>query len=83
MLMTGLQNTEDLGSSHRELQWHSPTVNSQNLGTPLKILSAQGQALHWKLSTVHSGHYFHLSASLGWDSIHCVCQNNHNVFSLC
>jgi hypothetical protein len=34
MLMTGLQNTEDLGSSHQVLQWYQPTVTSQNLGTP-------------------------------------------------
>jgi hypothetical protein len=34
MLMTGLQNTEDLGSSHQVLQWHPPTVTSQNPGTP-------------------------------------------------
>jgi len=34
MLMTGLQNTEDLGSSHQVLQWHPPTVTSQNTGTP-------------------------------------------------
>jgi len=35
MLMTGLQNTEDLGSSHQVLQWHPPTVTSQNPGTPV------------------------------------------------
>jgi len=34
MLMTGLQNTEDLGSSHQVLQWHPPTVTFQNSGTP-------------------------------------------------
>jgi hypothetical protein len=34
MLMTGLQNTEDLGPSHQVLQSHPPTVTSQNPGTP-------------------------------------------------
>jgi hypothetical protein len=33
MLMTGLQNIEDLGSSHQVLHWHPPTVTSQNPGT--------------------------------------------------
>jgi hypothetical protein len=34
MLMTDLKNPEDLGSSHQVLQWHPPTVTSQNPGTP-------------------------------------------------
>jgi hypothetical protein len=33
-VMTGLQNTEDLGSSNQVLQWHPLTVTSQNPGTP-------------------------------------------------
>jgi hypothetical protein len=39
MLMTSLQNIEDLGSSHQVLHWHPPTVTSSTPDINTKFMN--------------------------------------------